>query len=158
MSAAAFLERAGNFRGLFLPVLRLYSHFLHSGVVVRSCFQAFSGGVGGSGASFSLCLPGKLRTWWNGRSSRTILSMTGDKGMYNVAQEAGSEGGLGRFNRAPFLAVAVGQRTIIPAISWCGLAQTRLSFQRSAARVCAQSSSASILPRIIRGEKTQTIS
>lgn len=31
----------------------------------------------------------------------------------NIAKEAGSKHGLGSFNRASFLAIAVGQRTII---------------------------------------------
>lgn len=59
----------------------------------------------------------------------------------NIAKEAGSKDGLGSFNRASFLAIAVGQRTIIWAISWCGLAQTQQSFQQSTAHVCTQSSS-----------------
>lgn len=59
----------------------------------------------------------------------------------NKAKEAGSKDGLGCSNGASFLAVAVGQRTIIWAISWCGLAHTQQSFQRSAAHVRTQSSS-----------------
>lgn len=74
----------------------------------------------------------------------------------NIAKEAGSKDGLGSSNGASFLAVSVGQRTIIWAISWCGLAQTQQSFQRSAAHVRTQSSS--VLIRCASFQKTQMIS